>query len=179
MTLVLPTDCFIFYWILHQMSHNPQNCWRWLFSALSSSGHSGRSFWCHSVICGRDVGPAHVVTCPDCRWHLQPGLLRQPPQRGCHRLVRHRGGAPWRRLQIPLWSLSLKGQNSNDQNGDFLELRGIVQWHQLLQTQHQCLPLNLISDFFLKRKNNKKYDLCLQIRCRDLLVLGLRLWPLL
>lgn len=43
---------------------------------------------------------------------------------------------------------------------------------------NQCLPLNLISDFFLKKKNNNKSNLCLQILCMVLVVLGLRFWPL-
>lgn len=68
----------------------------------SFSGHAGGPFRRHPVICGGDVRPAHVVTCPDSQRHLQPGHLRQPPQRGRYCLVRLGGGAPWRRLQIPL-----------------------------------------------------------------------------
>lgn len=122
-----------------------------------SSGHFRRPIWCHSVICGWDVGPAHVVTRPQRRWHLQPGLLWQPPQRRCHRLVWNRSGSSWRSHSISIRPLSLKGQELTEELDhvknighliwlalkNILTLRTISLWHKILQTQSQCLPWNL------------------------------------
>lgn len=74
-------------------------------------GYTGRSFWRYSVVCGRDVRPAHVVSRADAQRHLQPGLVRQPPPGRRHRLVRLRGGATRGRLQIPLWPVPLGGSS--------------------------------------------------------------------
>lgn len=113
----LTADYYIFYWkqfytvyiILKTILSLNTYC-----SLFSFSGHSGRSFWCHSVICRWDVRRAHVVTRADSQRHLQPGFLRQPPQRRCHCLVWHGSGASRRRLQLSLWPLSLKGCNTSE-----------------------------------------------------------------
>lgn len=80
--------------------------------SASSSGHSRGTFWRHSVICGGDVRPAHVVPRFKRQWHLQLGLLRQPSPGWCHCLGRGRGGAPWRGDKTPFWPLPLKGSHS-------------------------------------------------------------------
>lgn len=68
----------------------------------SLPGHPRGSLRRHPVVCGRDVGPAHVVARADAQRHLQSGLLRQPPPGRRHRLVRLGGGAARGSLQIPL-----------------------------------------------------------------------------